>query len=134
MWAAVGLSVLLVSLTAASAWWSLAVRGPGSTFAWVDGGIARLGYQPYPPSAVFNVRRHSRYFHLSYWDLTVEAGEFTIMLPLWVPTIPLCAVALLGHVRARRRPLGHCRLCGYDLAGSPRGTCPECGHAAGAKR
>jgi hypothetical protein len=27
-------------------------------------------------------------------------------------------------------PRGHCAACGYDLAGSSSGKCPECGRAA----
>ncbi len=38
----------------------------------------------------------------------------------------LCLVPLLR--RRRRRRLGLCEFCAYDLGGSPGGPCPECGH------
>jgi hypothetical protein len=34
-------------------------------------------------------------------------------------------------VRARRRAVGLCLSCGYDLAGNASGVCPECGTPAG---
>src|SRR5436309_1373752 len=35
-------------------------------------------------------------------------------------------------VRRRRRRLGLCLRCGYDLRGSPSGACPECGAGSAA--
>jgi drug/metabolite transporter (DMT)-like permease len=53
---------------------------------------------------------------ISYWLLTALAG-----------TLP--GLRLLAWYRhAARRPIGHCRTCGYDLRGSTL-RCPECGAA-----
>jgi hypothetical protein len=57
-----------------------------------------------------------------------------IVFPLWLPAI-LFALAptywLLGPRRRlnRRRKLGLCEQCGYDLRATPE-RCPECGRAA----
>lgn len=47
-----------------------------------------------------------------------------VPLPLWA----LGAGMLRSGVLARRRALGFCRVCGYDLAGlCDEVVCPECG-------
>lgn len=52
------------------------------------------------------------------------SGCWRLTIPLWVP---LLIVAAPAAVAARRRPLGGCRRCGYDLRGTPGAVCPECG-------
>ncbi len=57
--------------------------------------------------------------------------QLRFSLPLWIPTlvfgISLCHCrALHGRRRRRRKKLGLCLICGYDLRGSKR-RCPECG-------
>lgn len=56
-----------------------------------------------------------------YWLPVV----ITLMLPVWIAT---------RFIRSRRRcRRGRCKVCGYDLRGSPE-QCPECGTlAAGAE-
>src|SRR5258706_2116907 len=54
-----------------------------------------------------------------------------IRIPYWFPTIPLLIIIaqsiwiLLRNIR--RRHLGLCRKCAYDLRETPTGICPECG-------
>jgi len=42
----------------------------------------------------------------------------------------LGVVVMRGPLRRHRLwQSGHCRRCGYDIRGNPRGICSECGHA-----
>ena len=54
-----------------------------------------------------------------------------LILPLWLPSLPLLALVLsLGVIpllrRRKRKKLGLCVKCGYDLRASKE-RCPECG-------
>lgn len=46
------------------------------------------------------------------------------------PLLWLAARGRRAWGRRRRRRLGLCLACGYDLRGNPSGVCPECGAAA----
>lgn len=79
------------------------------------------------------------WFRPFYFDTDgefAETGARAIPLSLLVyTTIPLCAVMWFPW-RWRRK--GHCRKCGYDLAGLVAAdhsqlVCPECGTSAAAK-
>jgi hypothetical protein len=63
-------------------------------------------------------------------------------IPNWLPPFlfalpPLLWLAFPGrrlYVRRRRRRLGLCLRCGYDLTGNASGKCSECGEAVKAER
>lgn len=57
----------------------------------------------------------------------------TVWIPLWFPSTLGGAITFLawrsdGRDRRRRR-LGQCSSCGYDLTGNIAGACPECGRS-----
>ncbi len=57
--------------------------------------------------------------------------EWILGIPLWIPTLVFgslfCACRpLTFHRRRKRKKLGLCLQCGYDLRGS-KDRCPECG-------
>ncbi|QDV91085.1 hypothetical protein RAS2_21750 [Phycisphaerae bacterium RAS2] len=55
-------------------------------------------------------------------------SSYRIDLPLWLPAALLLATGLaLRHRDQVRDRHGHCRVCGYNLAGNVSGRCPECG-------
>ena len=61
---------------------------------------------------------------------TYVTGMVRTIIPLWIPTaafvVFLPIVYLPGRRRRKRKKLGLCLKCGYDLRAS-KGRCPECG-------
>ncbi len=93
------------------------------------------------PSGYFGTEYPGTYFTIGAYPvfatrfryLTAAPGSpraLLIEIPLWVVILPplvpplLCLVPWLR--RRRRRRLGLCLVCGYDLRASPE-RCPECG-------
>ena len=74
------------------------------------------------------------WFAVHHYDFRPRAESWFVFVPIALPAI-LFAVApvwwLLGRRRTmrRRRKLGVCDRCGYDLRATPN-KCPECGRLA----
>ena len=74
-------------------------------------------------------------FRTSWWFHYSRAGNgdwWIASIPLWIPTAifgiyPAYLLTPL-HRRRKRKKLGLCLNCGYDLRGSKE-RCPECGEA-----
>jgi hypothetical protein len=77
--------------------------------------------------------RISRFEDLEFWLLESSANTaamrgLNLSFPLWtVPVLTAAPTVTLFLVSIRRRRVGACRSCGYDLRGTPTGVCPECG-------
>ena len=66
-----------------------------------------------------------------FWSSDPTFG-WCILLPLWMPMLlfasAIMSCSLAGRLRCRKRKkLGLCLKCGYDLRGSKE-RCPECGN------
>ena len=64
------------------------------------------------------------------WTNFAPAEGIHISIPFWVPTVLFGALVaptfLSAHRRRKRKKLGLCIKCGYDLRVS-KDRCPECG-------
>ncbi len=65
--------------------------------------------------------------HLVPQVRSYASGKREIAVSLWTPLALSLGVVALTAVLARRRRLGCCRKCGYNLTGNVSGVCPECG-------
>lgn len=64
--------------------------------------------------------------------VSVRAGRITMLVvPLWTLALASSVVAGAALWMTREPKRGHCRACGYSLAGLASGVCPECGKAIG---
>jgi hypothetical protein len=65
----------------------------------------------------------------NWWPPSIKVSFYGghIILPMWMPAAFFSAFLGMRLAFFRRRRLGLCPGCGYDLTGSP-GACPECGH------
>ncbi len=74
-------------------------------------------------------------FHTSWtpsysYDKNPRLGYWRVAIPFWIPaslfSIVLLPPVVQSYRRRKRRKLGLCVKCGYDLRGSSA-RCPECG-------
>lgn len=59
------------------------------------------------------------------WQMLANTGIITCMV--LCSLVALCTSARVRSFRRARN--GQCPACGYDLSGTSRGTCPECGRS-----
>src|SRR5215469_13499291 len=73
---------------------------------------------------------HYRYIT---WPGHLPGGTcWTLEVPLFYPLsmgLILPSIWLLTHFRRRRKRVGRCQVCSYDLTGNISDICPECGSA-----
>ena len=76
-----------------------------------------------------------RGFETDWRPYYFRSGPLWVLgIPLWIPTLLFALILWFSsvplHRRRKRKKLGLCLKCGYDLRAS-KDRCPECGHAFG---
>ena len=109
----------------------------GITFWAVLDGVVIRGVplqDVHPPRWVWGGRGASR-FAPPLWSPHILHNDFGqllwVSLPLWMPTFFFVIVFFFSYdpllrSRRKRKKLGLCVKCGYDLTGLPEPRCPEC--------
>ena len=72
-------------------------------------------------------------WHTTWWSPVPMVGRTYLLLPMWLPAMLCTAIIGLNCGpplvrRRKRKKLGLCVKCGYDLRASKE-RCPECGEA-----
>jgi hypothetical protein len=111
--------------------------------------VLRRVYDHQNPSWVRDIDLSPVYRRYSYFDLRrqrlhADSNPMFIMtttneLGLWAPVLLFAGYPVIAFVRGplrryRRRRMGRCRKCGYDLTGNVSGRCPECGTPVGSEK
>jgi hypothetical protein len=130
----------LIGLTISVLAWGLSYFGPAFrtrhlTIVLTGGGIDldRYTYKgPIAPLSMWNgFRTFETGWQPRYAKPFQNVGYWRLFIPLWMPTVFFGLAACGCHppyfyARSRRKKLGLCLQCGYDLRGSET-RCPECG-------
>ena len=93
---------------------------------------------PMPPYTVWHrYTRSQRQVNRTDWKPCIrrtKSGMVIFIVPFWLPTALFgtlfCVVGMPYHRRRKRKKLGLCLKCGYDLRAS-KDRCPECGEEFG---
>ena len=106
-----------------------------------DGSTMTFRARPFPGSSAGFECSHEQYAidpKETRWTMLLPRSAnnlpgyeyYTVRVPLWLPCVALSIAPVVGGARAwrsrRRRRVGRCPSCGYDLRGSTE-RCPECG-------
>jgi len=131
LWAASYINVLYNSRTVGCTFWlaygNLALFVPQTTNAYQ--GWYRTGFSGFSTNWTGRITVHPS-DRPTYRRYVLHWSRQTMILaiPLWIPTV-ICALATLAipfHRHRKRKKLGLCLKCGYDLRASKE-RCPECG-------
>ena len=97
-------------------------------------GSVRLDAIPADDFGWYWTKRRTAWFRMTmpqFLDFRPAGGVGALKLPLWIPTLAFAIgsinfILIPLHRRRKRKKLGLCVKCGYDLRGSEE-RCPECG-------
>ncbi len=117
--------------------YTIRTRSILSKYAAVRGG---LQYSSETPINSFGLDGRIRLLVGRWWKLrglrdfetkwVPSIGEDHVFIPLWIPSVLFSVVFAISYTpfrrRRKRKKLGLCVKCGYDLRGSKE-RCPECG-------
>ena len=117
-------------------WWTIDERH--SVITVIGNGAFLVDFRVLGDKDVFvDVRRSWRGFFYRNYRLTHLDGTrskgLIVSFPHWLLVILFAAYPMFALIRSphrrrkRRRKLGLCTACGYDLTGNESGVCPECG-------
>ena len=98
----------------------ISVEHTERTFAWNPAAPSE------PPMAGAD---HTRHVVIKYRELQVSF--IYMLLPATVPIVWSLLNERRDRRAARRRQIGLCSACGYDLRGGDSDRCPECGRVSG---
>lgn len=138
------MSVLSVAMWAAS-YARFFYRAPNSLFGFQTGTVQvqfkstpwKQRPSPWPDSVAYRLGWHYmgyRGLATRWWPAgTRRANFWAVHIPLWMPAVLFGASFRYVYPPyrryKRRKRLGLCLTCGYDLTGNESGKCPECGTA-----
>jgi hypothetical protein len=145
-WLAPPAAALLIALWIASSSWVLSYRSASGTLhitttrggASIEQGGVPVFWRARPTGFSIGKTYAHPYFpdpHFPAPHYSRSMGMLSILLPFWLPTIPLTLAGLTAWIldpistrRERARHRTHCINCRYPLTGLPPGAkCPECG-------
>jgi len=130
-----GLTVLLVVVWIASAWWDISSRNTdGGVIGLASGRLLVVRPMAGESAGVYGNPQFARPRAALEWWYLWQRSPFHLAcaIPLW-PAALLSLLATAAAWRAdakylRRARMGLCAGCGYDRAGLAAGSlCPECG-------
>jgi len=136
-WLSLILAGLFVAVALASTQYDFYLFSQSGMVGFYGGCIMVIAGRPsanasLPPIWSFRRARNAILWH----PKVIPAGSFSpgtgtiVLVPLWIPTLVALAAAWFFHRKTRVSIAGHCKKCGYNLAGNTSGVCPECGTKA----
>ena len=125
--------IILTTLWIGSNWWFVGLwPAQGTDFIGISNGVLCIECSDSGQKwhLAFGKEDDPRFFWWPYWLYpTIPAANrgVVIILPLWLPNLPLVAYMTFVWRKGRRRQLGKCKHCGYSTSGLVTQICPECG-------
>ncbi len=101
-------------------------------WGWGRLGKRHLGWEDLPKSTFWNRFGFHQYetgHGASFYDARIKGIAFPAWLPVVMFAIPPAMWVIFWRRRRRRRGIGLCPQCGYDIRATPQ-RCPECGRVA----
>ncbi len=112
--------------------WLVYLRPGGCEIRYAELSEALIPMSPYTVWHRYDRRQRQVLRQRTDWKpciRLIKSGMVIIIVPFWIPTALFgtlfCVVGMPYHRRRKRKKLGLCVKCGYDLRAS-KDRCPEC--------